>query len=267
MKPLVGITTYAVDARWGVWDTPAALVPLVYVTAIERAGGRPLLVDAANRDHAPRQILQQVAGVVLPGGADIDPARYGEAPHPTFEASEIGRDEYETEIIRLALEQDVPMLAICRGIQILNVVLGGTLIQDIPSERPGSLNHRVTDPKWAIAHEVTVDAGSRLHALMRDRIGAGGALAVNSRHHQSIKDVARELRVTATSADGIIEAVERPGSTFCLGVQWHPENFVEQGAAFAPLFEAFIRAASAAATSTATATATADRASEPRPMK
>jgi putative glutamine amidotransferase len=215
--------------------------PNDYVLSLERAGARALVVPREGPWQPPRELLQQVAGVLLPGGGDVDPARYGAAVvDPTFDAAEDGRDEYETEIIRLALEQDLPLLAICRGVQVLNVALGGTLIQDIPTERPGAVNHRVTDPKWAIAHEVTVDAGSRVHAILRDRISAAGTLAVNSRHHQSIKDVAPELRVTATAPDGIIEAVERPGSTFCLGVQWHPENFVEQGGEFAALFREFV---------------------------
>jgi putative glutamine amidotransferase len=223
--------------------------PNDYVLSLERAGARPLVIAG----ESPREILQQVAGVVLPGGGDIDPARYGAAVvDPTFDPAEAGRDEYETEIIRLAIEQDVPLLAICRGVQVLNVALGGTLIQDIPTERPGSVNHRVTDPKWAIAHGVAVDPSSRLHAVLRDRVGADGTLAVNSRHHQSIKDVASDLRVTATAPDGIIEAVERPGSTYCLGVQWHPENFVEHGE-FAALFRDFV--------------VIADRASAQRPTR
>jgi putative glutamine amidotransferase len=212
--------------------------PNDYVLSLERAGARPLVISG--HSESPRDILKQVAGVVLPGGGDIDPARYGAANvDPTFDPAEEGRDEFETEIIRLAIEQDVPLLAICRGVQVLNVALGGTLIQDIPTERPGPVNHRVTDPKWAIAHGVTVDASSRLHAVLRDRVGVDGTLAVNSRHHQSIKDVAPALRVTAMAPDGIIEAVERPGSTYCLGVQWHPENFVEHGE-FAALFRDFV---------------------------
>jgi putative glutamine amidotransferase len=213
-----------------------------YVLSIERAGARTLVVD---RDRTgARDVLQEAAGVLLTGGGDVDPARYGAAADPTFEAAEEGRDEYETEIIRRALEQDLPLLAICRGVQILNVALGGSLIQDIPSERPSAVNHSLTDPKWAIAHEVTVAADSRLHSAMRDAITAGGTMAVNSRHHQSIKDIGADLRVTATAADGIIEAVERPASSFCVGVQWHPENFLEHGE-FAPLFRAFIDAATA----------------------
>jgi gamma-glutamyl-gamma-aminobutyrate hydrolase PuuD len=134
--------------------------PADYIASIEGAGARSLVIDRV-RNHA-RDVLDDVAGVLLTGGGDVDPARYGEAPHPTFEASEEGRDEYETQIIRMAIERDLPMLAICRGVQILNVALGGTLIQDIPSQHPdGAVNHQLKDPKWAIAHDVKVAPDSR----------------------------------------------------------------------------------------------------------
>jgi putative glutamine amidotransferase len=211
-----------------------------YVASLERAGARAWQVDR-ERD-APRDVLNEVAGVLLPGGGDVDPSRYGEAPDATFDAAETGRDEYETEMIRRAIERDLPLFAICRGLQILNVTLGGSLIQDIPTERPEAVNHRITQPKWAIAHDVSVAADSRLRAALGDRVTASGTLPVNSRHHQAIKALAPDLRVTATAPDGIIEAVERPGATFFLGVQWHPENFLEHGE-FTPLFQAFIEAA------------------------
>jgi putative glutamine amidotransferase len=229
--------------------------PADYVASIERAGARTLVIDRARTPA--RDVLDDVAGLLLTGGGDVDPARYGETTDPTFEAAEDGRDEYEMAIIRLALERDLPLLAICRGVQILNVALGGSLIQDIPSQRPSGVNHSLTEPKWALAHDVAVATDSRLHAALRDRISDAGTLPVNSRHHQSIKDVAPGLRVTATAPDGIIEAVERPDATFCLGVQWHPENFLSHDE-FAPLFRAFVEAAIAAAS------ATADRARSPR---
>jgi putative glutamine amidotransferase len=219
--------------------------PADYIASIERAGARTLVIDRV-RNHA-RDVLDDVAGVLLTGGGDVDPARYGEAPHATFEASEEGRDEYETQIVKLALERDLPLLAICRGVQILNVALGGSLIQDIPSQHPGGgIDHQLRDPKFAIAHDVTVAADSQLHTALQDRIGAGHTMPVNSRHHQAIKDLAPGLRVTATAPDGIVEAVERPGSAFVLGVQWHPENFLEHGE-FAALFRAFIDAATVTA--------------------
>jgi len=214
--------------------------PADYIASIERAGARTLVIDRART--AARDVLDDAAGLLLTGGGDVDPARYGEAEDPTFEAAEEGRDEYETAIVRLALERDLPVLAICRGVQILNVALGGSLIQDIPSQHPSGVNHSLTDPKWAIAHDVTIATDSRLHAALRERITGEGLLPVNSRHHQSIKAIAPHLRVTATAPDGIIEAVERPGSTFCLGVQWHPENFLEHDE-FGGLFRAFVEAA------------------------
>jgi putative glutamine amidotransferase len=203
-----------------------------YVTSLERAGARVLRLEQDS--HAIGDVLNDVAGVLMPGGGDVDPAHYGEAPDPTFDAAEPGRDEYETEMIRRAIEQDVPMLAICRGVQILNVALGGSLIQDIRTERPDAINHRITDPKWAIAHEVMVAEDSRLREIL-----GSARRQVNSRHHQAIKAVAPTLRVTAVASDGIVEAVELPGATFCVGVQWHPENFLEH-AEFASLFQAFV---------------------------
>ena len=214
--------------------------PADYITSIERAGARTLVVDRARTPA--RDVLDDAAGVLLTGGGDVDPARYGEPVDPAFEAAEEGRDEYETAIVKIALERQLPLLAICRGIQILNVALGGSLIQDIPRQHPGGVNHSVKEPKWAIAHDVAVVPDSRLHAALRDRISEAGTMPVNSRHHQSIKQIAPGLRVTATAPDGIIEAVERPGETFCLGVQWHPENFWRTGR-FGALFDAFVRAA------------------------
>jgi putative glutamine amidotransferase len=214
--------------------------PADYIASIERAGARTLVIDLV-RNHA-RDVLDDAAGVLLTGGGDVDPARYGEPIDPTFEAAEEGRDAYETEIIKLAMERDLPLLAICRGVQILNVALGGSLIQDIPSQHPSAVNHSLVDPKWAIAHDVTVAVDSRLRDVLRDRITDAGTMPVNSRHHQSIKQIAPGLRVSATAPDGIIEAVERPGSTFCLGVQWHPENFWRTGE-FRSLYEGFLEEA------------------------
>src|SRR5689334_12547367 len=165
--------------------------PADYIASIERAGARTLVIDRVR--NAARDVLDDAAGVLLTGGGDVDPARYGEAPHATFEASEEGRDEYEAQIIKLALARDLPLLAICRGVQILNVALGGSLIQDIPTQHPQgavSINHQLKEPKFALAHDVRVVADSRLHAALRDRIAADGTMPVNSRHHQAIKDVA-----------------------------------------------------------------------------
>jgi putative glutamine amidotransferase len=213
-----------------------------YLESVRRAGGEPIEVDAGGAE-APAAIVGRVAGVMLTGGGDVDPALFGEGPHSTFEAAEPGRDAFEIALARAAVEARVPLLAICRGMQALNVALGGSLVQDIPTQIAGALNHSVREPRFAIAHEVWVSKGSLLWTLMQDKLD-GETCQVNSRHHQSVKRVAPGFEVSATAPDGVIEAFERPGQTFCVGVQWHPENFWRTGE-FRPLFEGFIRAASA----------------------
>lgn len=218
-----------------------------YLESARRAGADTWLLD--REKDAPADVVSRVAGIMLLGGADIDPSRYGEAAHPTFQASEDNRDVYETELIALALERDLPMLAICRGIQILNVALGGSLIQDIPSQAPSLVSHAAApdeprDRKAEIKHEISVTSGTRLHAILGPQLDARGMCGVNSRHHQAVKALGRGLVVTAVAPDGIIEAIERPASSFCVGVQWHPENFCgDERYNFAALFRAFVSAA------------------------
>jgi len=214
--------------------------PHDYEESVRRAGGEPTIVDY--KAHPAADLVSTFDGIVLAGGADVLPSIYGEAAHSTFGAAEAGRDEYEIELVRRALEADVPIFAICRGIQVLNVALGGTLMQDIPSEVANALPHDVREPRFAIAHDVWMTSGSLLERLMRERIEEGDDAPVNSRHHQAIKQLAKGLVVSATAPDGVIEAVEEPGRRFCLGVQWHPENFYRTGE-FSALFEAFVKAA------------------------
>ncbi len=210
-----------------------------YLEAIRRVGGDPRVVDAATDD--PAALIDTIAGVVLTGGADVDPARYGEPRHPRVENVSPERDEFEIRLTRLAMEADLPLLAICRGIQVLNVAFGGTLIQDIPSQVPGALDHYVEAPRHAIAHDVWISRTSRLGAIMRERLEPDEACPVNSRHHQAVGRLAEGFDVSATAPDGVIEAIERPAARFCIGVQWHPENFWRTGE-FRPLFEAFLAA-------------------------
>jgi putative glutamine amidotransferase len=212
-----------------------------YVESVKRAGGEPVeLVTGAER---PEHILARVDAVLLTGGADVDPKLYGEAPHPTFESAEAGRDAFEIELSRAAVKSGTPLLAICRGMQVLNVAMGGTLFQDIPSQVSGALEHSVPEPRFAIAHEVWVSQGSRLSALLADHMEDGETCHVNSRHHQAVRAAAPGFDVTATSPDGVIEAMEKAGP-FCVAVQWHPENFWRTGE-FRALFEGLIEAASA----------------------
>ncbi len=208
-----------------------------YLESIRRAGGEPLEVGAGG--EAPADIVARVDAVVLTGGDDVDPALYGATPHATVVPSEPGRDAFEIALARAAIEKGVRLLAICRGMQVLNVAMGGTLIQDIPSEVVGALNHAVAEPRAAIAHEVWVTRGSHLWTLMTDHLD-GESLQVNSRHHQAVRQVAEGFEVTATAPDGVIEAIERTGSAYCLGVQWHPENFWRTGE-FRELFEGLVR--------------------------
>jgi putative glutamine amidotransferase len=210
-----------------------------YEAAVRNAGGAPHVID---RDHdRPEDVVRQSAGLVLSGGGDVTPSIYGAVAHPTFSAAEPGRDEFELALARLALEADVPILAICRGIQVLNVSRGGDLVQDIPDELRSPVSHRVPVPGDAIAHAIRVEPGSLLARLMAERLSADGTLPVNSRHHQALKRVGTGLSVTARATDGVIEAVEDVSKRFCLGVQWHPENFWRTGE-FRAVFEGFVNA-------------------------
>jgi putative glutamine amidotransferase len=211
-----------------------------YEEAVRRAGGEPVRVDPTT---APADIVRDYDGVLLTGGGDVLPSLYGEPAHPTFsEAEEPGRDAFELKLAAEATAADLPLFAVCRGIQVLNVSRGGTLVQDIPSQIVSPGAHKVSEPPDTIAHAVRVTDGSLLQELMGDKVSGGAACLVNSRHHQAVKAVGHGLVVTATAPDGVIEAVEDPSKRFCLGVQWHPENFWRTGE-FAELFRGFVEAA------------------------
>lgn len=212
-----------------------------YLTALRLAGATPLLVEPADGVN-PRELLARVDGLLLSGGGDVAPHFYGETPHPTYRPAEPGRDDLEIELAVRAIERDVPVLGICRGLQVLNVALGGTLLQDIRAFVPRALRHHLDSPLDALAHEVEIVAGSRLAGLVGRGTRALSPCPVNSRHHQAIRRVAPSLVVVASARDGVIEGIERPGSTFCVGVQWHPENYWRDGR-FGALFEGFVAAA------------------------
>ncbi len=211
-----------------------------YLEAIRRAGGEPIEISASI--EGSMDVLARADGLVLTGGGDVDPAIYGEERHSTFEAAEPGRDEFEIALVRAAMNRDLPCLAICRGMQVMNVALGGSLVQDIPDQVPGAVNHAVREPRYAIAHEVWVSPDSRTFELLSEHIEDGEVCQVNSRHHQAVKRAADGFEVTATSPDGVIEAMEHTASSFCVAVQWHPENFWRTGE-FRTLFEGLVRAA------------------------
>lgn len=211
-----------------------------YVAALERAGAAVRILDPA-RDE-PRAALDSCDGLLLTGGVDVDPREYGERErHPTVEI-DAARDRYELALARAALDRDVPVLAICRGAQVLNVAGGGTLIQDLPAVMPSAIRHSITEPRNAIAHDVVVSAGTKLAGLLGVDRTADRRVPVNSRHHQSVRQAAPGFVVSAAAPDGVVEAIERPDAAFCVGVQWHPENFWRTGE-FTGLFEGLVRAA------------------------
>jgi putative glutamine amidotransferase len=210
-----------------------------YEESVRRAGGETRVLDSAA--DSPADVIESVQGLLLTGGGDVRPELYGAVAHPLFDPAEPGRDEYEMELVRLATEKDVPIFAICRGVQLLNVARGGTLIQHIHDEVGTSIEHRIKEPRFAIAHDVWLTPDSLLERTMRERLDDADSCAVNSRHHQAPRDLGRGLIASATAPDGVVEAVEDPGRRFCLGVQWHPENFWRTGE-FRTLFEAFVQA-------------------------
>ena len=207
-----------------------------YVEAIRRAGGDPRVLSV---DEGPS--LEGIDGVLMTGGGDVDPTHYHESRHPKTNEPDQARDAFEIALARLALQRNMPMLAVCRGLQVVNVAAGGTLIQDIPSEVNRALDHQVDAPPSAIAHEVWVTPGSRLASMMEEQL-EGDVLHVNSRHHQAVAQPADGFDITATAPDGVVEAIERKNAPFCVGVQWHPENFWRTGE-FRPIFEEFVKAA------------------------
>jgi putative glutamine amidotransferase len=225
-RPLIGITTYVEEARWSHWIAAAALIPFAYVRAVERAGGRPLLVPPG--DDGVEETLDALDGLILPGGNDVDPGSYGAEPHAATGGVRPERDRAELALLEGALARDMPVLAVCRGSQLLNVARGGDLVQHLP-EVVGDEKHRETLGVFS-AHGVRVDPASRLGTLL------GGRAPVQSHHHQGFGRVGGGLREAAWADDGTLEAVEDPSKRFALGVLWHPEED-EDGALFRGLVE------------------------------
>jgi len=211
-----------------------------YVEAVRRAGGEPRVLDPETQ--RPQELITTIDGLLLTGGFDVDPALYGQAAHPSTKMVPAERDRFELELARSAMDANLPFLGICRGQQVMNVAGGGTLIQDIPTEVTGALTHSIDAPLNASAHEVWISRDSRLWTAMQEQLGDGETYQVNSRHHQAVKTIGPGYRVSATAPDGVIEAIEDPAARFCVGVQWHPENFWRTGE-FRPLFEGFLEAA------------------------
>ncbi|HEY2213428.1 MAG TPA: gamma-glutamyl-gamma-aminobutyrate hydrolase family protein [Acidimicrobiales bacterium] len=223
--PLIGISTYVADTAWNNWERRSAVLPESYYELVASAGGRPMLLPPPHTSPAgpgsgATEVIQALDGLILTGGGDVDPEAYGEVPDPTVGGVNPVRDESERALLAAALAADLPVLAICRGLQVLNVELGGTLHQNLP-DVIGSLTHRAAPLVFGEV-AVSTDPDTRANAVF------GANPTVLCSHHQSIDQLGRGLVATARATDGVIEAVELPSARFVLGVQWHPEEGRDQ---------------------------------------
>jgi putative glutamine amidotransferase len=230
-RPVIGLTAYTEQARYLGWDVAASLLPSTYVEAIIRSGGVPVLLPPVA--GAADELVGALDGLVFSGGGDLDAARYGEVAHRANGGVRPARDAFELALLRAALDRDLPMLAVCRGAQLLNVALGGSLIQHLPDV----LGHRGHQPQPEVFGPIQV----RLVAESRVATILGTDVWVLCHHHQALDRVAGDLDVVGWARDGAIEAVELPGRTFVLGVQWHPEQDPADDRLFAALLAACAR--------------------------
>jgi len=224
-KPLIGITTYVEPAAWGPWHLEAALIPYEYVRAVERAGGRAVLIPPD--EDGVEEVLDALDGLIFSGGNDMTPELYGAEADPETRGMNPARDRGELALLEAALQHDLPVLAICRGVEVLNVVRGGDLVQHLP-DVVGNDHHREV-PGVFSEHPVRVDPSSRLGEVR------GG---VKSSHHQGVGRIGAGLREVAWAEDGVVEALEDPEKPFVVGVLWHPEAAEDQR-----LFEQLVEAA------------------------
>jgi putative glutamine amidotransferase len=229
--PVIGLTTYLEQAQTGVWDVPAAFLPRVYFDAVTKAGGIAVLLppQPASAVIAER-VLNGLDGLILTGGKDIDPAKYGQEPHPATDVPRPDRDDWEETLLRAAIERELPFLGICRGAQMLNVALGGTLVQHLP-DVVGSTKYNLGRGEFN-SIPVVVDRDTQLSDLV------GHTVDAKVYHHQSLDRVADGLLVSARSGDGIIQAVELETVPFGVAVQWHPEESQDDIRLFSGLVDA-----------------------------
>jgi len=238
-RPLIGLTSWTRRVRSGLKDRFNEAVPRGYTEGVEGASGLPVLLPNSDDVALAADYVARVDGLLLTGGDDVHPRYYGEPPHPKIDLVDERRDAFEIALLRAARERGMPVLGICRGIQIMNVALGGDLFQDIPSQAESTVGHAQKTLREGPWHEIEIRAGTRLAEVLGEP-----RIAVNSYHHQACRRIAPGLSVTATTADGLAEAVEDPGHPFFLAVQWHPE-VLEGGNASSTkrLFAAFVAAA------------------------
>jgi len=238
LQPLIGITTARFQSPSTGWLYNRAYVAII--EAVADAGGLPVMIPVSVSDDVLRAIYARVDGVLLPGGGDIDPVFYNAAKHPNTGEADDARDHAEITVARWAVEEDLPLLGICRGHQVLNVALGGTLVQDIPAQVATDITHDFPSnvPRGNPAHPVQIDPTSRLASILRTT-----SPVVNSLHHQSVETAPPNACVTAYAPDGVVEALELPDKHFVLSVQWHPEDMYTENDSMRRLFRAFVEAA------------------------
>jgi putative glutamine amidotransferase len=233
-KPLIGVTTYRQPGQTGVWAGEFAMIPGDYLEGVERAGGIPILLPPQDLDQeGARRIVAGLDGLMLCGGRDVDPARYGQEPLATTETPDLRRDQTEDALLQVAIESHLPLLAICRGAQILNVHRGGTLIQHVP-DVVGDTRYQRGQGEFSMM-PVTVVEGTALHRLYGGETEVG---PVAMYHHQAVDEVGGGLQVSARSPDGLIEAIELVDYPFGIAVQWHPEKTLDDLRLFRALIEA-----------------------------
>lgn len=235
-KPLIGITPDTANEEKS--GEPLLWLRQRYARAVAAAGGIPVILPVALSTPSTREILARLDGLVVSGGGfDIHPRHYGERALPELDEVKSDRTEFELELIRQALGRDLPLLGICGGAQAINVVLGGTLYQDIPSQIGRALNHRQLSAKEYGGHSVEIHAGTLLRRIVGKRV-----IEVNTNHHQSLKRLGRGLKINAVAPDGVVEGLESAGHSFVLGVQWHPEFLAPRRAAHKKIFTALVSA-------------------------
>lgn len=225
--PRIGITTYLEPARYGVWDQESAVLPRTYVDGVAMAGGVPVLLPPVGVST-----VAGLDGLVLAGGADVDPSQYGQPAHPRTAGTRPARDAFERGLLAAALAAHVPVLGVCRGVQMLNVAFGGTLVQHVP-DVVGHEDHQPAPAQFG-SNQVKLTAGTKVAAIL------GETVTVQCYHHQSIGELADGLTAVGWHDDGTVEAVEAPGDDFVLGVQWHPEETLDD----LRLFQALVAASS-----------------------
>ena len=236
MRPVIGIPCQA-DFREGS-KRPIYGNNRTYVHAVEDAGGLPILIPMLRDLHNLEDLLPRLDGILFSGGIDMQPSFYGEQTLPELSEFDPQLDEFEITVANWALQEDIPILGVCRGMQLLNVVLGGSLYQDISSQHPSSLEHRRRDmPRTALTHAVMVEEGSLMERVLGTR-----QVWINSLHHQAVKEPGKGVRISGRAEDGIAELLEVPEHRFLLGVQGHPEEIYGQVEPFSQLFETFVRA-------------------------